>query len=111
MSEDDIFSQDQHYAMDLVAGSQRLETNERLKNIERLLNEQQQKNFVDNCPYCDGELTKAGVELCKHCGSRLVWVNRFAAKEGEIKVAEERYESAKRAALEEFKLKEEAEEI
>lgn len=80
---DDQMSNDQHFAMDLIAGGQRADTNDRLKNIESLL-AAQQANVVAKCPYCDGDLSKIGVEICKHCTKELLWYEGFVYKEGEL---------------------------
>lgn len=79
---DDQMSQDQHFAMDLVSAGQRQETNERLAAIEKHL-AAQQAGVVAKCPYCDGDLTKIGVEICKHCSKELDWFDGIVHKPGE----------------------------
>lgn len=80
--DDDQMSQDQHFAMDLVAGNQRQETNERLAAIEEHLAAQQAR-IVSQCPFCDGDLTKVNVEICKTCGKELAWFDGIVYKPGE----------------------------
>jgi hypothetical protein len=80
---DDQISNDQHFAMDLVAAGQRSDINDRLKALE-----EQNKGIAD-CPYCAGPLPKQGVEKCRHCGSNVVWFGEGVAKEGEIEKAKQ----------------------
>ena len=83
---------DENFGMwrDIAAGQQRQRTEERLESIEKELRAQRSK-VVANCPYCDGDLSKIGVELCKHCGSKLFWSGHFVSKASEPEVATNLY--------------------
>ncbi len=75
---------------DIAAGQQRQRTEERLEGIEKELRAQR-SNVVAKCPACDGDLSKIGVPLCKHCSSKLVWFKHCVALEGEEELAKKRY--------------------
>ena len=87
---------DENFEMwrDIAAGQQRHRTEERLENIEKLL-EKQQTSGVTKCPYCDGDLSKIGVEICKHCRKELNWYEGVVYKDGEIEQAKVIYNAWK----------------
>ena len=79
---------------DISASEQRRRTNEKLESLEKELKRLRKKsNNATRCPYCDGELSRTGVEICKHCRSKLVWFHHFPAKVGQLAEAEKKYAS------------------
>ncbi len=79
---DDRMSLDQAN-MEMVGGLQRQQTNKRLAAIEKHLSAQQARTVVAQCPFCDGDLTKVNIEICKACGKELAWFSGIVYKPGE----------------------------
>lgn len=76
---------------DIAAGQQRQRTEKKLGEIQEHL-AREAARVVARCPYCDGELTKIGIEICKHCRKELHWHNNIVHKEGELDKAKSQSE-------------------